>query len=147
MPEAMTISQVARRIGLRPSAIRYYEAIGILARGPRVGGQRRYDETVLYRLALVGQARACGFTLEEIRRLFFAFRAETPISERWRSLSDAKLAELAERRRQIEEMEGMLRRLRQGCSCRALDECGRCIYVARGAVTATRPRRVARRGR
>src|SRR5262252_7244705 len=102
---SMTISQVARQVGLRPSAIRYYEQIGVLARATRVSGRRRYDETALHRLALVQRARACGFTLDEIRRLFFGFRGDTPVSERWRRLSDAKLAELAAQRAVIEDME------------------------------------------
>jgi len=42
MPE-LTISEVARQVGLQASAIRYYERIGLLPRAPRVGGQRRYD--------------------------------------------------------------------------------------------------------
>ena len=44
----MSISEVAKQIGLRPSAIRYYERIGILSPAHRVSGQRRYDVTVLH---------------------------------------------------------------------------------------------------
>jgi len=126
----MTISQVARQVGLRPSAIRYYEQIGVLARATRVSGRRRYDETALHRLALVQRARACGFTLDEIRRLFFGFRGDTPVSERWRRLSDAKLAELAAQRAVIEDMEATLHRLRSNCRCGAIDECGRLLFLA-----------------
>ena len=43
----LTISEVARRAGLRPSAIRYYERIGILNAPPRVSGRRSYDPSVL----------------------------------------------------------------------------------------------------
>lgn len=39
----LSISKVAKQIGLRPSAIRYYEHIGILPPARRVSGQRRYD--------------------------------------------------------------------------------------------------------
>jgi hypothetical protein len=53
-----TISQVARQIRLRPSAIRYCERIGLLPLAQRVNGQRRYDSTVLYRLAIIQRARA-----------------------------------------------------------------------------------------
>src|SRR3979490_2071431 len=90
----LTISQVARQIRLRPSAIRYYERIGLLPPAPRTSGQRRYDSTVLYQLAIVQQARQLGFTLEEIRQLFFGFRRVTRASERWHKLSQRKLAEL-----------------------------------------------------
>ena len=39
----LSISEVARQIGLRPSAIRYYEQIGIFPSAQRRSGQRRYD--------------------------------------------------------------------------------------------------------
>jgi MerR-like DNA binding protein len=70
----LTISEVAREIGLQASAIRYYERIGLLPRALRMSGQRRYDTTVLYRLAIIQRARQLGFTLTEIRHLFFGFR-------------------------------------------------------------------------
>jgi len=65
----MAISDVARVFGLRTSAIRYYEQIGILPRPMRKNGQRRYDDNALFRLAVVQRARETGFTLEEIRAL------------------------------------------------------------------------------
>src|SRR5262249_59262481 len=71
--EGLSISQVARQVGLRPSAIRYYEDIGVLAPPRRVNGRRRYDQTTAARLALILRARATGFSLDEIPRLFFAF--------------------------------------------------------------------------
>ena len=80
---ALSISEVAKQMGLRPSAIRYYEQIGILPPAHRVSGQRRYDVTVLHRLALVQRARQTGFTLGEIKELFFGFRPGTPPSIRW----------------------------------------------------------------
>lgn len=83
----LTISQVARQVRLRPSAIRYYERIGLLPRAERLSGQRRYDSTVLYRLAIIQRARQLGFTLTEIRYLFFGFRDIARPSERWRTLS------------------------------------------------------------
>ena len=63
MPQ-LTISQVARQIRLRPSAIRYYERIGLLPRAERLSGQRRYDDSVLYRLAIIQRARQLGFFIE-----------------------------------------------------------------------------------
>src|SRR5258708_20275715 len=93
MPE-LTISEVARQVGLQASAIRYYERIGLLPRAPRMSGQRRYDTTALYRLAIIQRARQLGFTLSEIRHLFFGFRDITRASERCRRLSQRKLTEL-----------------------------------------------------
>jgi MerR family redox-sensitive transcriptional activator SoxR len=124
----LTISQVARQVGLQPSAIRYYEKIGVLLPGQRISGRRRYDATVLYRLALIQRARQLGFTLREIRQLFFGFRSETHASKRWQNLSRKKLKELDALMAGIESMRSLLRKMTQNCHCATLDQCGKCIF-------------------
>src|ERR1700688_1074277 len=124
----LTISQVARQIRLRPSAIRYYERIGLLPRAPRSSGQRRYDTTALYRLAIIQRARQLGFTLTEIRHLFFGFRDITRASERWRTLSQRKLAELDDLMAGIKAVRGVLKKLMTKCRCDTLDQCGKGIF-------------------
>lgn len=133
----MLISEVAKQIGLRPSAIRYYEQIGILAPAERSGGQRRYDKSVFYRLAVVQRARQSGFTLEEIRQLFFGFREGTPISKRWQKMSEKKLAELDAMVEQIETMRELLRRIQTNCKCSAIEQCGKGIFESRSGDRAT----------
>jgi MerR family redox-sensitive transcriptional activator SoxR len=125
----LTISEVAKQVGLKPSAIRYYEQIGILPRPQRQSGQRRYDNSVLYRLALVQRARQMGFTLDEVRRLFFGFRTTIPISERWKKLSQRKLAELDTLAEQIKAMQALLHKMTERCTCDALDQCGKGIFL------------------
>jgi MerR family redox-sensitive transcriptional activator SoxR len=124
----LTISQVARQIRLRPSAIRYYERISLLPPAERVSGQRRYDPTVLYRLAIIQRARQLGFTLSEIRHLFFGFRDITRPSERWRTLSQRKLAELDHLMDGIKAVRGVLNKLMTKCRCDTLDQCGKGIF-------------------
>ena len=124
----LTISQVARQIRLRPSAIRYYEQIGLLPPAQRISGQRRYDQRVLYRLAIIQRARRLGFTLAEIRYLFFGFRDTTRASERWRTLSQKKLADLDRLMDEIKTVRGLLRRLIARCRCDTLDQCGKGIF-------------------
>ena len=124
----LTISEVARQIRLRPSAIRYYERIGLLPPTERLSGQRRYDPTVLYRLAIIQRARQLGFTLSEIRYLFFGFRDYTHASERWRKLSQRKLEELDQLMHGIKAVRGMLKKLMTRCRCDTLDQCGKGIF-------------------
>ena len=119
----LAISEVARVFGLRTSAIRYYEEIGILPPAMRKNGQRRYDKSALFRLAVVQRARETGFTLEEIRELFFGFPSGTPPPKRWHQLSQRKIAELRERMRRLKLMEALLKRV-ENCRCNALEECG-----------------------
>lgn len=124
----LTISQVARQAGLQASAIRYYERLGLLPAPPRAGGQRRYDLTVLYRLAVIRQARQLGFTLEETRALFFGFRTTMHASERWQKLSRRKLAELDALMGGIQSVRRLLLRMMRHCHCDTLDQCGEGIF-------------------
>jgi MerR family redox-sensitive transcriptional activator SoxR len=138
MPQ-LTISQVARQIRLRPSAIRYYERIGLLPPAQRLSGQRRYDSTVLYRLAIIRRARQLGFTLREIRHLFFGFRDLTRPSERWRTLSRRKLEELDQLMDGIKAVRGVLRKLMTKCRCDTLDQCGKGIFQSINRDVTARP--------
>jgi len=122
------ISEVARQVGLRPSAIRYYEQIGLLPPAQRMGKQRRYDTTALYRLAIIQRARQLGFTLDEIRQLFFGFGNVTRASERWHKLSLRKLAELDNLMDGIKAVRRLLKKMMQNCGCETLDQCGKGIF-------------------
>ena len=124
----LTISQVAQQVRLRPSAIRYYERIGLIPPAERLSGQRRYEQTALYRLAIIQRARQLGFTLTEIRHLFFGFRDITRPSQRWRMLSRRKLAELDHQMEAIKAVRGTLQKLMTKCRCDTLDQCGRGIF-------------------
>ena len=119
----LTITQVAKRFGLRSSALRYYEQIGILLPPNRVGGRRRYDGAALHRLAVIQRARQLGFSLDEIRELFSGFRPGTPASQRWRELSQRKLMQLEASVERIMTMQRLLRQM-GNCRCDVLDECG-----------------------
>jgi MerR family redox-sensitive transcriptional activator SoxR len=94
----MSIGEVARSVGVRPSALRYYESVGLLPAPERINGRRRYDgevlREVLDRLAVVRLAQQAGFTISEIRTLLNGFSENTPPSERWRLLAEEKLPEV-----------------------------------------------------
>ena len=124
MQTGTTISAIARQVGLRPSAIRYYEQIGLLPAPARVSGRRQYDYAVLKRLAVVQRARECGFTLEEIRRLFFGFGPRTAISARWRALCSRKYADLDQTVKRIRGMQELLSRMQARCRCQSVEQCG-----------------------
>jgi MerR family redox-sensitive transcriptional activator SoxR len=143
----MTISQLARLGGVAASAIRYYERIGLLPKAIRQGGQRRFDRAALYRLAIIRRAQSCGFSLEEMRGLFFGFRRSLSASDRWREMSGRKLQELEESRRHIEEMQDLLRRIARHCRCETLEQCGRMMLERDAAEARTGSRRVGRGGR
>jgi DNA-binding transcriptional MerR regulator len=66
----LDINEVARRSGVPPSALRYYEEKGLIESVGRRGLRRTFDPNVLQRLALIAMGRAAGFSLAEIARLF-----------------------------------------------------------------------------
>ncbi len=126
MSALLTIGEVARRAGVRASAIRYYEEAGLLPEPERVGGKRRYDEEVLRRLALIWGAKRAGFTLGEIRTLLHGFPAETGAAERWRTLASEKLGEVDEAIAQLRSTRDLLQEALR-CECGSLDECARLL--------------------
>jgi DNA-binding transcriptional MerR regulator len=89
----MTIGEVARRSDLRPSAIRYYERLGLLPKPARQGGQRRYDVNVLERLAVVRFAKFVGFKIDEIRLLLDG-SPDRPPPQRWRQIAEKKVVQV-----------------------------------------------------
>jgi MerR family transcriptional regulator, redox-sensitive transcriptional activator SoxR len=135
----MTISNIARQVGLQASAIRYYEKIGLLPAAQRISGQRRYDATTLHRLAVIQRGRQLGFTLDEIRQLFFGFRNVTTVSERWQKLSRRKLDELKRLMDDLKTMQRLLHKMIRRCHCETFDQCGRGIFRSGMPILSTRP--------
>lgn len=125
MPRLLTIGEVAKKAGLRASAIRFYEKIGLLPKPMRSGGQRRYDLSVLGRLAVLQRARDCGFTLEEAGGFF---NDCGPPAERWQRIACRKIAELDALIERIASMRDLLQRR---CNCADIEECGRKMMEAK----------------
>jgi MerR family redox-sensitive transcriptional activator SoxR len=121
--EELTIGEVARRAGVRTSALRYYESVGLLPAPARVhGGHRRYDGSILELLAVLRMAQQAGCTIAEMHLLVAGFEAETPASERWQLLAQKKLEEVEEVIAHAQQTKRLLERLLQ-CGCLRLEEC------------------------
>jgi MerR family transcriptional regulator, redox-sensitive transcriptional activator SoxR len=124
--EGLTIGAVARRAGLRPSAIRFYESAGLLPAPTRVNGRRRYDAGIFDRLAAIRLAQAAGFTVAETRAFLHGFAPDAPPPDRWRALAGRKLPEVAA---QIARLGAMQTILEAGlrCECPTLADCARAL--------------------
>jgi MerR family redox-sensitive transcriptional activator SoxR len=122
MMEDLAIGEVARRAGIRPSTLRYYESISLLPRPKRVSGRRRYDESTLQMLKVIQLAQQAGFTVAEIQTLLHGFEPDTPPAARWRPLARQKLRELDAL---IERAQHMKQLLETGlnCGCLRLEDC------------------------
>lgn len=119
---ALSIGDAARRAGVRASALRYYEAAGILPAPARSGGRRWYDEAAMQRIDMLKFAQQAGFTLKEIKLLFDSFGSEAPLSARWQTLARRKLAELDAMAARVEQMRQMLE-LGLKCGCIRIEDC------------------------
>ena len=134
MEGSLSIGEVARSAGVRPSALRYYERVGVLPPPERANGRRRYGgevlREVLRRLAVVRIAQQAGFTISEIRTLLDGFSEDTPPSERWRVLAQSKLPEVEAL---VERALGMKDLLERGlrCECLSIDDCA---LIGKGAL-------------
>ena len=117
----LSIGQVAESAGLNRSAIRYYEAAGLLPEPERVSGQRRYTEDTLRRLAIIDVAKQAGFSLEEVGVLLRS-ADDGSVHEQLRALAERRLPDVKALIDRAEKMRRWLT-VASGCGCTTLDEC------------------------
>ncbi|PON13286.1 MerR family transcriptional regulator [Candidatus Entotheonella serta] len=125
----LRIGEIAAQAGVRASAIRYYEAQGLLPEATREAGQRIYHADVFQRLALIELAKQAGFTIAEIKHLLHGFSQQAPANQRWRALAKVKAEELDQRIKQIRRMQAVLDIL-AACECPTLEDCTRLLSTA-----------------
>jgi MerR family transcriptional regulator, redox-sensitive transcriptional activator SoxR len=118
----LSIGAVARLAGLRPSAIRYYERLGILPQPSRTAGRRTYDGAILERLDVIRAAKRAGFSLAEVKALTVKADDGLAPRERWQLLARKKLVEIDAAIARAEEMRTLLRRGLE-CRCATLESC------------------------
>lgn len=123
MSEGLSIGALAARTGLAVSAIRYYEAQGLLAPWRNAGGQRRFQRADIRRLSFVMIAQQFGFTLPDIRALLDGLPGgRTPTRDDWAALAQAFRGHLD---RRIETLQTLRDNLDGciGCGCLSLPNC------------------------
>jgi MerR family redox-sensitive transcriptional activator SoxR len=120
----MRIGELATRSGIKPTAIRYYEKLGLLEPLYRVGQQRIYTEDAVYRARLILFAGCMGFTLSEIKLFLTGFRDNVPLGTRWKKLAKRKLREVDENIQRARQLKNLLEHLLE-CRCASLQHCVR----------------------
>ena len=118
----MLIGEVARRAGLRPSAIRYYESIGLLPEPERVAGRRRYPAEVLRTLSVIAAAQRAGLSLSEAGELLVSANGRGDVSERLRAIAQRKLPEVEALIERAQLVRGWLEAA-AACQCPTLEDC------------------------
>jgi MerR family redox-sensitive transcriptional activator SoxR len=119
----LTIGAVSDRSGVAPSALRFYEAEGLIHSTRSAGGQRRYARDALRRVSFIRVAQQVGLSLDEIGGALASLpENRTPNAKDWERLS-------ASWRPRIDHQIAMLERLRDrlhgciGCGCLSLRFC------------------------
>ena len=119
----LSIGEVSSRSGLTVSAIRFYEAEGLVFPWRDDGGRRRFSRGDLRRLGFVMAAQKCGFTLPEIRQELDRLPGKrtptksdwTRISRRFQAVLDARIVAMTRLRDRLDSC--------IGCGCLSLRSC------------------------
>ncbi|MEV6928196.1 redox-sensitive transcriptional activator SoxR [Dactylosporangium sp. NPDC051485] len=122
-PSRLTIGELSARSGVAPSALRFYEKLGLIRSTRTTGNQRRYDRTELRRVAFIRISAQVGVPLETIKEALASLPSNrTPTKADWARLS-------AGWRTHLDEQIELLERLRDtltgciGCGCLSLRSC------------------------
>jgi len=123
----MQIGIVAKKIGLTPDAIRFYERNALLPRPPRTqGGFRQYGENDLETLAFVRRVQGLGFKLSEIRGLLNLRGSRLQPCAPVRRRLEAKLADVRRKLADLQKLEHELRLALQSCNRELRKHPGHC---------------------
>ena len=119
----LSIGAVSERTGVAASALRFYEAEGLIHSSRSAGGQRRYARETIRRVSFIRVAQQVGLTLDEVRDALHSLPDKrTPTEKDWTKLA-------AGWRPRLDEQIAMLERLRDrldgciGCGCLSLKVC------------------------
>lgn len=129
--DGLSIREVAHQSGISPSALRYYEKIGLIPAPPRVSGRRRYHAAVLDRLTIITSAQRAGFTLAEVGELLNGMTAGEAAQDSWRVMATRKLPEIAGLIGRFRGMQRLLEGL-SSCQCRDLSQCAALLRACPG---------------
>src|SRR3954453_4323502 len=123
MAEPLTIGQVAKRAAVAPSALRFYEERGLI-RSERTGAShRRYQRSVIRRVAFIVFAQRIGLTLDEVgAELAKLPENRVPTRADWAELSSSWTARIDERIAELERLRAGLTEC-IGCGCLSLGRC------------------------
>lgn len=118
----LSIGDLARISGKAPSAIRYYESMGLLPEPARVSGRRRYPSEVVRALAVIDTAQRAGLALSDIRLLLQASTADADAVEHLREVAERRLPVLREAIARAELVREWLEQA-ANCCCPTLETC------------------------
>ncbi|MBY7728919.1 redox-sensitive transcriptional activator SoxR [Vibrio splendidus] len=119
----LTVGQLSERSGISTSALRFYETKDLISSIRTSGNQRRYNTSMLRRIALIQVAQSIGFSLEEItRELKTLPMNKTPTKRDWERVAKKWQKDLDNKIKQIESLRDNLTGC-IGCGCLSMKKC------------------------
>ncbi|BBO67091.1 MerR family transcriptional regulator [Desulfosarcina alkanivorans] len=115
------ISDLSAELSITSRAIRFYEEKGLIQPLRTTGNQRRYTRKDRTRLKLILRGKRFGYTLDEIARMIGLADVDINEIDQIRNAlayGDKKLAEIRHRRKELEDMEADMIRVRQRLTTR-----------------------------
>ena len=121
--DLLAIGEVSRRTGVAPSALHYYEQLGLITSTRTSGNQRRYPRHMLRRISLILVAKRLGISLADVQEVFATLPPDTRPSVRdWRRMSRNWQEQLARKKHEIEKLQRELTGC-IGCGCLSMTAC------------------------
>ncbi|MCL6415819.1 redox-sensitive transcriptional activator SoxR [Aestuariirhabdus sp. Z084] len=119
----LSIGEVAKRSGVKVSALHFYEQKNLISSHRNSGNQRRYQRSVLRRIAVIKAAQQVGLSLQEISNALDSLpKNKAPTRQQWEKMSRAWYDDLEHRIQQLkalqEDLGGCI-----GCGCLSLENC------------------------
>lgn len=111
----LSIGDLAAASGLATSAIRYYEAAGLLPKPRRISGKRFYNPDTVDRLMLIRFCARLGISLDDIRKLLAVPHGDRAKAH-WRNLVDSQLEQITSLIAAAQGVERVLEESRD-CDC------------------------------
>ena len=112
----MNISEAAKQVGVNAKRLRHYEAIGLVPKAARSQGNYcSYSEGDVHTLRFIRQARALGFSIEDIRALLGLWRDRRRPSREVKKLVERHVSGLRERIAELQAILGALEHLSRHC--------------------------------
>ena len=112
----MNIGEVAKRAGLPPKTIRYYEDIGLVRPQRDPNGYRAFRESEMHKLAFLCRARTLGFSIEDCRNLLALWEDKKRASADVRAIAKEHLAQIEAKISGLQEMRDTLSTLVRDCA-------------------------------
>ena len=119
----ISVGQVAERAGVAVSALHFYEQKGLISSWRNAGNQRRYDRSVIRRVAVIKAAQQVGLSLDDIFQAFEILpKHKAPTKVQWQAMATQWQANIEHRILQLKVLQTDLHGC-IGCGCLSLDSC------------------------